>query len=294
MPWYLFSLLAMLASAWYSLSQKWALNLKIDKTKLLLYVFWALFFSYLIYNLIIDRAGLFSQLHSKEYLLLGLLASSFSIVGNIAQIKAFDESPNPGYVSAIVVINALFITVIAALFLGKPVTLLKGLGIVVIVVGLILLLIDKGRKLKSGNWKAPAILAMVLYGFLQLMFKYMTDRGISPSQVLLIIVFWASIGFLILSLTKKISWRLGKTPKLVILPVALAVAVAFFSNLLNVIAIRLVSNPGYATAILNSSVILILFLSPLLFPKQSGGEINSKKWLGVAITTAGIVLVILG
>lgn len=297
MPWYFFSLVAMLFGACYALAQKWAMNLKIDIFKWLTYVFVGPFILFAVYSLVIHHgfASLIEKLQSPINLILALVVAGLSFAANIFVVRAVDKSPNPGYVEAINVSNVVLILFISALFLGAPINWLKTFGVFVVLVGIFLLTIEKGQtKSATGNWKPWAFAAMICFGLMYIVVKAMTNAGFAPEQVLTILFFFAGIGFLITNRLKKIGLRLGGTPIIVIVPIILAILASFLDNLLNFIAIKLVPNPGYSTAVFYSSTVLILFLSPLVFPKEKGGEFNMKKWLGVVITIAGVLLVVLG
>jgi len=297
MPWYFFSLVGMLFAAGYALSQKWALNLKINIFKLLTYVFVGSFVCYAFYSFIILHGfnSLVGKLTSPINLLLALSIAALSFFGNIFYMHAVDKSPNPGYVEGINITNVLLVLIGSAIFLDAPISWLKAGGILVVLIGVFLLTVERGQtKSATGNWKPWAFAAMISFGLMFVVVKAMTNAGFAPEQVLTILFFFAGIGFLITNCLKRVGLRLGDTPRIVIIPIVLAILASFMDNLMQYIGIKLVPNPGYSTAVFYSSTVLILFLSPLVFPKEAGGEFNVKKWLGVIITIGGVLLVILG
>lgn len=297
MPWYGYSLVGMFFAAGYALSQKWALNLKINIFKFLTYVFIGSFLCYAFYSFVILHGfnSLVGKLSSPTNLFLALSIAGFSFFGNIFYMRAVDKSPNPGYVEGVNITNALLVLIVSAIFLGAPITWQKAFGILVILIGIFLLTIEKDQtNPAAGNWKPLAFAAMISFGFMFVIAKAMTNAGFAPEQVLTILFFFAGIGFLITNRLKKVGLRLGDTPKIVIIPIVLAILASFMDNLMQYIGIKLVPNPGYSTAIFYSSTVLVLFLSALLFPKEAGGEFNLKRWLGVIITIGGVLLVILG
>lgn len=293
MPWYGFSLIAMFASGWYSISQKWALNLKIRRTNLLIYLFFGLFVGYTIYAVSFEFQSFIKQITSSNFLLWGLLAGIFSLIGNIFHTKAIKKSPNPGYVQAIIATNALLILILSALIFRSPITIAKLVGIIIVLVGLYTLVIEKRGSVKHA-WKLPAFLAMISYGSMTLVVKQMIDLGISPAQVLVAICFYVLVGLVIIGRVEKVPIGLSGASRLVILPICLSIILALTNNLLNYIAIKIVPNPGYSQALFNSGMVLTLIFSRLVFPKEAGGEINLKKWLAVIIVLAGILFIILG
>jgi len=297
MPWYGFSLVAMLFASSYALSQKWALNLKIDGFKLLTYIFVGSFVCYAFYSFAVLHGftNLIEKLASPTNLILALVVAGLSFAGNIFYVRAVEKSPNPGYVSGINTTNVLLVLIVSAIFLGAPVTWQKVGGVLITIAGVLLLTIEKGQtKEASGNWKLWSLAAMVSFGLMFVVVKAMTNTGFAPEQVLTILFFFAGIGFLITNYFKKVSLRLEGASPLVIIPITLMILSSFVDNLLQYFGIKLASNPGYPTAIFYASTVLILFLSPLVFPKQAGGEFNLKKWLGAIITIGGVLFVILG
>lgn len=294
MPWYGYSLLAMFISVWTPIFQKWALNHKINRTKLLFYIFVGLMALYLGIALISAPSGLAQAMQNRTFWLWGMLVGAFSLAGNMAMTKAFAHSPNPGYVQAVVVTNILLVLLLSVVFLAAPIKLSQTIGTITVVVGLIILFLGSKSAEKSGRWQTPAVLAAVSFGLMFLVVKKMTTIGFTPSQVLVILFFWASMGFGILSRFQHVGLRWGILPRIVIVPIILYILVGFFANLLNFTAIARVDNPGYSTAIWNSSVILTLLASHLVFPKESGGEFNWQKWLGTIIALAGVIIIILG
>jgi len=294
MSWYEVSLLAMLVSSFTPIFQKWALNYKINRTKLLFYVFIGMFLLYLGYNLVVAPAELKEVVQTETFWLWGLLIGVLSMAGNIAMTKAFGESPNPGYVQSVIVANVLLVLILSSIFLGAPIGIGKTVGTFMIIAGLVgLFLFNKTTK-KAGRWPLPATIATICFGLMFLVVKKMTNIGISPGQILVVLFLIASIGFVVLAYQQKVGFRLGNLSQIVILPIILYILVGFLSNLLNFVAIKLVANPGYSTAIFNVSVIPTLFISWLVFPREFGGEFSIRKWLGVFIIIGGVILVILG
>ena len=187
MAWYIFSLIALAASAGASLSQKWALNLKFNKNLFLLYAFSGLLVVYVAYSIydFQEFKGLLNQDNLYVFLFWGFLVGTTSMAANISQIKAMDKSPNPGYVMAIFSANAILIMILSLLFFKAPITWLKFAGILIVLVGLFVLLIEKAETKKKGLWQIPAILAMFFYTAMILIVKKITDLGFSPAQTLL-------------------------------------------------------------------------------------------------------------
>lgn len=294
MPWWGYSLVALLFSPGYSLGSKWALNLKINQTKLLAYIFSGLFLGYLFYNLK-DPSSLFEKVHNPLFYVWGVLAAIFSVAGNVFHQKSFEKSHNPGYVQAVIVSNAILVLFASVILFNAPIAWMKLLGIIISVMGLYLLVVNKSEagNSKSG-WQSSAILAMVLYSAMFLVVKQMSNLEFRPEQILLILIFFATIGFWGMCIIQGVGLKIREAPKIIFVPILVAVAFSFVNNLANYVAIGLVPNAGYATAIANCGALLILPLSFFFFPKKAGGEFNLKKWLGVLVVIGGALLVILG
>src|SRR3990167_1908859 len=255
MTWYVFSLIALVASTAASLSQKWALNLKFNKQLFLIYAFTGFLLAYFLYDFS-ELKALVVQGNLYVFLFWSFMVAATSMAANISQIKAVDKSPNPGYVMAIISANALLILILSLLFFKAPITWLKFVGILVALIGFFVLLVEKVETKKKGPWQIPAILAMLFYAAMILIVKKITDFGFSPAQILLGLFFFAAPGFWLIALAKKTNLKLGEAPKIAIVPLLLFIGAGFIGNLTNFMAIKLVSNPGYSTAVFNSSVVL--------------------------------------
>jgi drug/metabolite transporter (DMT)-like permease len=79
-------------------------------------------------------------LNSTNLVLLSL-AAVLSYVGNLCSVRAMAEAPNPGYATAIVGVHALVITLVAAGVFGVELSPIKGLGVLLCVLGIALLVI---------------------------------------------------------------------------------------------------------------------------------------------------------
>jgi uncharacterized membrane protein len=80
------------------------------------------------------------SLSATKYMLIFLIvAAVFGAIGNIFLLKSMSVSPNPGYALAISGVHVLLVA-IASIFLFKSeFTLIKGIGTVLAVVGIVLL-----------------------------------------------------------------------------------------------------------------------------------------------------------
>ena len=69
------------------------------------------------------------------------IAAVLSYLGNLCSLRAIAAAPNPGYATAIVSVHALVITLVATVLFGVELSPLKGLGVLLCVLGIALLVI---------------------------------------------------------------------------------------------------------------------------------------------------------
>ena len=289
MPWYIYSLLAVFIGSFGVIAAKWALNLGINKIKFLTIVFVGIFACYFLYTFQ-DLSNLITSSKFITYLEWGFLAGALSFLGNLAEIKSYEESPNPGYIKAITSVNAILILLAAALLFGSPVGLTKLIGSIIIIAGLLPLLDYRSGK-KNGLWQVMALLAMLCYGALILVAKQMGNLGFSAQEILLILFFFACLGFVILYFFKGRTNNFSTSSK-VYIPILIYIVISFAFNLLVFIAVNLAPNAGYSSSIGNASVILVLILSIIFFPRDKGGEFNLYKWMGAFLIVLGVILTV--
>lgn len=270
--------------------QKWALNLKVNKIQFLTYVFTGLLIFYFIYNLN-HLSDLITSSTFYLYLVWGLLAATFSMIGNIAGLFAYEKSPNPGYVQVVASLNTILVMFAAVILFGSSISFLKVIGAVVSILGLIPLFYRKIDLSPDHGWQLPAILAMLSYGAMFLVVKQMSNLGFSAAEILLVLFFFASIGFWILHFKKKP--ERSSNQYLIITPIIVYILVAFFANLFNFTAVNIAPNAGYVLTIGNFGIILVLVLAMIFFPKEKGGEFNLIRWLGALLVVAGVILTII-
>ena len=72
-------------------------------------------------------------------LILIVIAAVFSYVANLLQVKSIALAPNPGYVFAIVSLNVVLVTVMSYFLFASEISVLKGVGIVLGVIAVILI-----------------------------------------------------------------------------------------------------------------------------------------------------------
>lgn len=298
MSWYGFSLIAFFTNSFYVICQKKALNLNIPPKIFLLISF----VGNLVGFLLINSRHLSEIVNSErlwQYLFWGFLAGSFSLLGQIFSVHAVKKSPNPAYVEATRNGNSIIIAFLAVPLFGSSITWLKLLGIVLVIVGLLpVLLTDKTQndKKKDERWQLPAIISMFAFAGMILTAKQMTNIGFTSQEILLVLYFFVTLNFLFINRFRFSSDSSEKIESmgLLIFVMTMAIAFVFTANLTHFRAVGVAPNPGYAQAILNSAMISTLVLSLFFFPADKGGQFNWRRWLGVFVVAAGILLIILG
>lgn len=71
----------------------------------------------------------------SPYWLLALLAGFCSFSGNLFSLRALSGAPNPGYAVTLVSLNVVVVTLVSVALFGSELSYLKGLGVVLCVIG---------------------------------------------------------------------------------------------------------------------------------------------------------------
>lgn len=289
MPWYVYSLIGLVLSAFYAICIKWALNLKISRERLLLFTFTGYTIGYFLLD-IKDINHILSSGKVWLWLFWGAVAGAFSIFGNLQSVKATQNAPNVGYAESVKSANAIVTTFFAWLIFGAVIPAQKWIGIAIIPLGLFFLLAAK-KENKHTDWRFPAILGALLFSGMFVIYKQMGSLSFSPLEIILVLCFFVTIGFIVINLFKKdLPW---KYPLTTWLPIGLAIIIGIFANWTNLIAVGKFSNPGVPQAIMNTQAALTLGISRFVFASDKGGEWDLKKWLGVIITIIGVIIIAL-
>lgn len=135
MGWFLYALIAMVSFTFMFLflTQIGKLGLRAEIT---------LVYYFIVAAVIIAVYGLSSKLqfNVSQYLLLFiLLAAIFGAIGNVFLLKSMTSAPNPGYAIAVSGIHIMLVAVISIFLFNAEFTLVKILGVVLSVTGVILL-----------------------------------------------------------------------------------------------------------------------------------------------------------
>lgn len=112
------------------------------------------------------------------------------------------------------------------------------------------------------NWFIFSLIAAFSFTGMTLLFRIVTDKGISPLIGIFYILLVATILFGIYNFSVEKSFILNKN---IIILLIIAGAFSFIGNAAISKAIASASNPGYAQAVGSFRIVLITFISILLF-----------------------------
>ena len=132
------------------------------------------------------------------------------------------------------------------------------------------------------NWVLYALLGMVFFSGMNLIFKRLT-ADLKPNVLLLFIFIFGALFYLIDSVYTKTSLNLNY--KLVLLLLA-AAFLSYLGNLFYVKSLSLSPNPGHSAAINSLQIILITIGAVFLF----GSEITIKNLIGIMLGIIAIIL----
>lgn len=286
--WVLFSITALLGIVIFNLSLQWGLNLKLAQEKLLLYIFSASF----VFFLILDKNNLSPLIVSGKIMPLlgwGFMIALLSVSLNYLTLTAYKIAPNPGYVEGIKAINGIFSTFIGLLLFSVPIHPVKWFGILIIPLGLWFFK-EKSDAKGRGLWRILAIFIALLIAAMFTLWGYLSNSlGYSPADILMVLFLFASIIFLIISIVHRTPWR---APKIILIPIFLAIAFSIPANYSNIAAIKAFGSPGPPTSVYNAQAILTAIFANRVFSKDQGGELDLKRFGAIIIVLIGALFII--
>jgi len=295
MPWYIYSILASLSFVGMVLCTRYLGNKGFSSKQILLFLFGFAFFGFLVIN-----TGTLNSLWESEYffafiVIIGI-ASIFSIIGNWADFTAVIKAPNPGFVGTIKNSNVLLIVFLSVLIFGSSLSLVKLLGVLLIIGGIAALVIEKKNTSTKKTeklflrWDVLAVIGDLSFAIMVLGVKKVSQMGFSSPQINLFLFGLNFLAFAILNL-KEVKNYFQDTVKLkIFLPIAfLAATFSFIANIFNIKGIAIAPNPGYHESIKNTQILFTTLLSvPLL-----GATLNKQKLLGVVMVLMGIIILVI-
>ena len=135
MGWFIFALIAMVSFTVTFLLIRRIGDLGVKSEVILVYYFAIAAILLLVYTV----SSNFSLSISKTALILLFVVGFFGVLGNIFLVHSLLSSPNPGYSLAISGVHILLVAIVSVFIFGSEFTLLKGLGTVLAVLGIILI-----------------------------------------------------------------------------------------------------------------------------------------------------------
>ena len=135
-------------------------------------------------------------------------------------------------------------------------------------------------------WPVYALLAMLCFASMQLVFRYTTRGGLTPAVVLFFVfgVGWLFYLLHVALLRPTLPVTLSRLALLF-----LAGALAYVGNLYAVRAVSIAPNPGYAMALVSLQALVVTFASVLLLD----AAFSWTKLVGVLLCGAGAALLVL-
>lgn len=136
--WVILSFVAFFGWGMLSLSSKYLFNNGVSTIPFLIVLYLVVTACILLFSKV--RFNQIKKISGKDRLLL-LSTGIFSTTFNLGQFEAIKLAPNVGYVNAINASSISLVTILAVLFFKDELTLQKGIGVLGVTVGLVLLLL---------------------------------------------------------------------------------------------------------------------------------------------------------
>jgi drug/metabolite transporter (DMT)-like permease len=134
-------------------------------------------------------------------------------------------------------------------------------------------------------WQWYALTAMACFAAMQLIFKYLTARGVTTPALLAYVFGIAAILYIVHVRTMRVAMPLQATE---ILWLVAAAALSYFGNLCSVRAMAAAPNPGYASAISGVHALVVTVVAIFVF----GLAVSWTKLSGVVLCVLGIALLL--
>lgn len=134
--WFLLAVVAMVSFAIMNIIFKKVADMGVKTEVLLLYTF--------AFTTIIFAAYIFSNkipisISSQQAVILLIITAVLAFVGNTFSVNSLKASPNPGYTLAVTGTSAIIVAIAAIFIFQSEFTLIKGVGVILAVLGIILI-----------------------------------------------------------------------------------------------------------------------------------------------------------
>jgi len=293
MPWYIYSILASLSFVGMVLCTRYLGNKGFSSKQILLFLFGFAFFGFVISN--IGSFAVWTSGQSLIFLLILIIAAILSAIGNWADFTAVIKAPNPGFAGVIKSSNVLLVAIFSVLIFGSSLSLAKLLGILLVIGGIALVIIEKNNVItesekSSSGWKVMAGISALSFGLEVLCIKKAIQLGLSAAQINLFIFGFNFLAFVILTRKEVKNYFKDKIKLKIFLPIVLlAAAFSFIANIFNVKGLAIAPNPGYNESIKNTQILFSTLLSVPLF----GAMLNKQKLFGVIVALIGVIILVI-
>ena len=135
-------------------------------------------------------------------------------------------------------------------------------------------------------WEWYALVAMVCFASMQLMFKDLSRRGVDSAAMLLMVFAFGTLPYLV-------HVRMTRTPLpttgFLIALLAGTALLSYIGNFFSVRAIAVAPNPGYAVALVSLQAAVVTVTAVAL----QGATLSWVKAIGVALCCIGIALLVI-
>lgn len=135
MDWIAYAFIATFSFAMMTLITKKLGLIGIDERMMLFYLF---LIATILFFILVKLQNLSFSLTNTKFILI-FAAAVLSVVGNIYAFKSIFTAPNPGYYNAIQASSILIVILASVLLFKSEFTLIKGLGSVLVIMGVALL-----------------------------------------------------------------------------------------------------------------------------------------------------------
>jgi drug/metabolite transporter (DMT)-like permease len=294
MPWYIYALLASFSFVGMVLFIKKLTDAGFSSKRILFFVFLFLFLGFLAINI----KSLPSVWKSEQFLpliYLTSIAGIFSVIGNWADFEGIKRAPNAGYPVAIRN-SSVLITVFASVFLfNSELTLFKLIGIIIIVIGMALLVVEKKNIIKKEKdaypWYIFSFIAFFIFPIdILIVKKAILLVDFSIQNVNLFLFGFALIILSALDYKELKSYLTDRKNLKFFLFFAIGAGLfSFIANITKTIGLDLAPNPGYNDAIVKTNVLFVTLFSAGLFSVK----LNKYKLLGVVLVTIGLIIMLI-
>ena len=202
-----------------------------------------------------------------DILTIAAAAIFLSWLGNIASLRALQKAPNPGYSLVISKSYVLMTSILSVWIFGSALTGKSIIAIVLIVIfsAVIILEKEKTNMKKDKEWIWLTLAAFLAWGFLALVFKHLTNKGLLPAVMLFYMALFVSVMILAQLARKRTQIKFKKNYLSLFLVIGLASALF---NLFMVVGYKYAPNPGYINAANAGSIALVTIFSALLFKDE--------------------------